>query len=739
VCELHVFRIFILVNAVFAARCIWATDFHPPAGERYALVTASGTVLPGGRILQPWGTQLETGPGPFGLAVSPKGTIATANIGYERFGITIVDPPGKGSPWRAHNIWARTPGSKAPERADPAWKGVAYGIAFESDKAVWVSEGDSGKVRLIDTVSGDTRGMVDLNNRDGPGSYSADLAWDARRRFLYVVDRANSRVAAVDAKTRRVISWTSLGRWPFALALSPDGDTAYVTVPESNSVCAIDFRDPRRPGVPGCIRTGGGPAGVLAADGRVFVSNAHDDSITVIAAREWKAVAEIPLRIPALETFRGIAPAGMTYDPITKWLLVAEAGINAVVVVDPEKKETLGHIPAGWMPTRVAISGDRVYVANARGRGTGPNLRRPLTDFGEPPSLHRGSVTTFIVPSAADLPAQTRTTMAANGFLPDPRDPPKVPGAIAYVVLIVKQSRSFDEVLGDFPNALSSPSLARFGMHGRGDGGRGHLSVQDAPVTPNQHAIARQWAIGDNFYADGDTSPEGDRWLAGELPDLPALTGMLAAAGGRHAPAGAPPETGTLWRHLEQNGVAFRNLAEELDLNISDQSRADRFIAEADRRYVKGGEPFPRFLCIRLPNDRAGEARPADGYPYPASFVADNDLASGRILEYLSHSRWWPRMAVLIAADAAQGGFDHVDAHRTLLLAAGPYVKRHYVSHTNSSFPGLLRTVFELLHLPPLHLMDATAASLSDLFTDTPDFAPFAAERPDPRIFVPAR
>jgi DNA-binding beta-propeller fold protein YncE len=735
--ELHVFRFFLVLSAFFASDAAWGADFHPPAGERYALVTASGTVLPGGRILKPWGTELQTGPAPFGLAVSRKGTVATADVGYERFGVTIIDPPGKS--WQIDHIWARTPNSKAPERADPEWRGVAYGIAFEADKTVWVSEGDSGKVRLIDTASGDIRGTVNLNDAEWQGSYTGDFAWDAARRFLFVVDQANSRVAAVNAKTRRVVSSTRVGRLPFAIALAPDGSTAYVTVQETNSVCAIDVRDPQKLAAAGCIRTGSGPAGVLAVDDRVFVSNAQDDSITVISARDWKVAAGIPLRIPSLEAFRGIMPAGMAYDPVTKWLLVAEAGINAVAVVDPEKKETLGHIPAGWLPTRVAISGDRVYVANARGRGSGPNLRRPLLDLGETPSLHRGSVTTFIVPGAADLAQQTQMTMAANGFLPDPRDPPKLPAAIRYVVLIVKQNRSFDEVFGDIPKALASPSLARFGMHGRGDGGRGQLSVQDAPVTPNQHAIAQRWAFSDNFYADGDTSAEGDRWLTGAAPDLPSETRLLAAAGGRRAPADELPETETLWRHLERNGVAFRNFGEGIELNISDQQRADQFIAEADRRYIKDGEPWPRFLSIQLPGDRGGEARRADGYPYEASFVAENDLALGRILDYLSYSPWWPAMAVLITEDSAQGGLDHVDAHRTLLLAAGPYVKRNYVSHTNTSFPGLLRTIFELLNLPPLHLMDATAASLAGLFTDTPDLTPYTATPPDARIFDPAR
>jgi YVTN family beta-propeller protein len=732
--KLQFFHIFVGMGVVLSVQAVQGADFRPPAGQRYALVTASGTVLPGGRILKPWGTGLETGPAPFALAVSPKGTVAAADIGFERFGITIIDPPGKRT-WQLQQIWARTPGSKTPERADPEWKGVADGIAFESEKTVWVSEGDSGRVRLIDIGSEDTRAIVNLNSGQWTGSYSAQLARDSVRRFLYVVDRANARVAVIDEKTRRVVASVKVGGLSFDIALSPDGDAAYVTIPESNSVVAIDVSDPRKPHVTGSIRTAS-PSEVLATGDRVFVSNERDDSITVISARDWKITAEIALRIPALETLRGIMPAGMAFDPVTKWLLVAETGINAVAVVDTAKNELLGHIPAGWMPTRVAVSGDRVYVANARGRGTGPNVHRPLIDLGEPPALHRGSVTTFILPSAAELPEHTRMTLAANGFVPDPRDPPGLPDAVKYVVLIVKRNHSFDEVLGDMPKALGSPTLARFGMYGRGDGGRGQFSVQDVPITPNQHAIAGRWAFSDNFYADGNISAEGESWLAGDPPDLLSETRLLAAAGGRHAPGVEQPPPEAIWRHLEKNGVISRNFA---DTNVSDQRRADQFISEVDRRYVKGGEPFPRFISIRLPNDNAGAARPADGYPYESSFIADNDLAVGRILDYLSHSRWWPAMTVLVAEDSAQGGLDHVDAHRTLLLAAGPFVKRNYLSHTNTSFPGLVRTAFELLHVPPMNLMDATAASLADMFTDTADFTPFTAKPEDPRIFDPGR
>ena len=135
----HILHISAAVAAIFAVCVASAADFHPPAGERYALVASSGTVLPGGRFLKPFGVSIETGPSPFGLVSSPQGTIATADIGYERFGITIIEPPGKNS-WRPRHIWARTPDSIMPEIADPDWKGVASGVAFDSDKSIWVSE-----------------------------------------------------------------------------------------------------------------------------------------------------------------------------------------------------------------------------------------------------------------------------------------------------------------------------------------------------------------------------------------------------------------------------------------------------------------------------------------------------------------------------------------------------------------------------------------------------------------------
>jgi hypothetical protein len=284
----------------------------------------------------------------------------------------------------------------------------------------------------------------------------------------------------------------------------------------------------------------------------------------------------------------------------------------------------------------------------------------------------------------------------------------------------------------------------------------------------------------------------------GSYPDAWTESSLMAAYGGQkdlRLPTEAPGrlsfagsrsalhpeeqlEAGALWHHLERHGITFRNYGEGMELagaeegkglkptgaryltnmpmpdplyrntsreypqfnmNIPDQYRASQFIEEVEKKYVKGGEELPRFVYIHLPQDHLTEARPEDGYAYEASYMADNDYALGRIVEYLSKSRWWREMAIFVTEDDAQGWVDHVDSHRTLLLVASPYARKNYVSHVNTSFPGLLKTIFRLLGAPPLNLFDAAASDLSGCFTSEPDFAPYEVLPINPRLFDPAK
>jgi hypothetical protein len=416
--------------------------------------------------------------------------------------------------------------------------------------------------------------------------------------------------------------------------------------------------------------------------------------------------------------------------------------------------------------------------------------------------MYQGSVSVFPLLKPEDLPGHTSFVMEANGFRPRPAAITPPPAGIRHVILIVKESRSYDQVFGDILRAsngapMGSPEMARLGTRGYVDGKGKRFSLKDVNLTPNHHAIARRWAFSDNFYADAETSLDGHHWLMGAYPNAWTESSLMAAysdqkkdfrlgpAPGRLLFAGMNDsvhpeelgEAGTIWHHLARHGVSFYSFGEGFELagvgedkdfgplgarfvtnvampdplyrktsrrypgfnlNIPDQYRASQFIGEMDEKYGKGGEELPQFLFLHLPNDYIAKERPEDGYPYEESYVADNDYALGRILEYLSGTKWWKETAVLITEDDAQGGVDHIDAHRTLFLCAGPWCKKDYVSHVNTSFPGLLKTIFRLLHVPPLNLFDAAASDLSDCLASEADPAPWKAVEVDKRIFDPA-
>ncbi|MCC6859762.1 MAG: bifunctional YncE family protein/alkaline phosphatase family protein, partial [Bryobacterales bacterium] len=835
-----------------------AADYAAPAGE-LPVVRRPGaaSILPGGRLIAPLGSQQITGPGPFGLSISPDGKIVvSANGGPQRFSLTVLERDGEDR-WRSRHLLART-GKEQDEEDD--WRSVFMGLAFSGNRTLFASEGNSGRVRELNVSTGSPRRVYNLNENGFADSYTGDLALDRERKLLHVVDQANFRLVTIDTDQHRIVASLRLGRLPFAISLSPDGRRAYVTnigmfeyqgvpgadpkqaretglpfpafgfpseearqgavretargpvkvpglgglnVREANSVAVVNLEDPAAPrveafiptGLPvgGAVAGGSSPSGIVAAADRVYVSNAHNDSITVIDAKTNQVAGEIPLRIPGLENLRGILPIGLALDPQSGRLLAAEAGINAVGVIDTRQVRVLGHLPVGWFPTRVVLDRGSVYVSNAKGHGVGPNADRagnPIQTETFLSVLRRGTVSIFPLPAEAELARHTGRVMALNGFLPAAKPAAlPLPEAVRHVVLIVKENRTFDEVFGDLAKASNGPvraagTLARFGRQGYVDGGGRRLSLQKVNVTPNHHAMADRWAFSDNFYADSEVSVDGHHWLVGSYPNAWTESSLMAAYGGQkdfRFPTTAPGrllfagsnssvhpeevlEAGAIWHHLDRHGVSFRNYGEGFELagadegpgleptgarfltnmpmpdplyrntsrrypmynmNIPDQYRATAFIEEIEENHVKGGEPFPRFIFIHLPNDHMARPRPDDGYPYQASFVADNDYALGRIVEYLSNTKWWREMAVFITEDDAQGGRDHVDAHRTVLLVAGPYVKKNYVSHRNASFPGLLKTIFRLLGLPPLNLFDAAATDLSDCFTGTPDFTPY--------------
>jgi YVTN family beta-propeller protein len=677
---------------VLCAGSVGLASGLPPAGIRPPSSDGRVAILPGGQVAAPLGEQLPAGAGTTGMALSGSGKYLVAvNADPEMPSLTLIE---KTSKWVVQQI-------KIPAEVESRGRiNVSGGVAFSGEHAAWVAEAGSGRVALIDVTTGERRREIDLNQSGARNSFAGALVFDPRRELLYVADPANARVAIVEARNRRVVASLNVGRPPEALALSSDAGTLYIA---NTSIAFADVTDSAHPKLSGSVATGSHPAAILAAGSRVYVADRSDDTITAVDAGSRRVEWQVPIRIAGMEGLRGVSPSGLAFDEKDGWLLVAETGINAVGVIDTHAGKLLGHIAAGWRPTRVLIHGGDVFVANARGLHAGP------------PSMNEGSVSVYPMPGTSELAADTEYVMRANGFIPAVQQKP-APSGIRYAVLIVKGARSFDEVLGDITQVgngavMGAPALAHLGSRGYADGERKRLSLQGVNVTPNQNAIAQQFSFSDNFYADAqnqaEADAEGHRWL----------------------------ESGPLWEHLSRNGIPFRKFPADRNASISDTERAARFIQAIDAEFVKPGAELPRLLYLELPNDSIASAQPERGYLYPESAAADNDNAVGLVLEFLSKTPWWKEMAVFVT-EAASSGFDHIDPHRTLLLCASPWAKRNFVSHTNTGFPGLLKTIFEILRVPELSLSDAAAADLNDCFSAKPDYRTYRAAPEDGRIYT---
>jgi DNA-binding beta-propeller fold protein YncE len=863
------------------ARTFESKLLQAPAGRLPVKINPRGmTVLPNGRLITPFGKQVKVAPHPYGLALSPDGsTLVTVNSGTHPFSASIVTEIFGLTPQVAQIPPGFKSSDADPESV---FLGAAIARDNRTLYLSEGNNGKVGIFDLTThqrlgslSLDGEFQGKI-YNH-----SLSGELLLSHDGKSLFALDLAHFRLVIFDTNRKQVIASIAVGRMPFGLALSRDGRRVYVSnvgtfsytlvpgydpknpqdtgitfpafgypskeaeegtavegkrisglgdpnVPESNSLYVIDVRNPASPKVLKKIRTGlpiGGPiiggsspGAVVAGKKKIFVSNATQDSISVIDARSGK-VKENALIAPAsgVKGLRGVLPFGMALSPNEKRLYIACAGINAVAVVETGHLQLLGFIPSGWFPARVAVSADgkTLFVASAKGFGAGPNGGK---DFQLGPEgayvgdITKGTVSIVTIPKDYDLRPLTLQVMRNNGFVPgylaqgqtpaskrSPDFPVLLPGSpsskIHHVVFITKENRTFDEVFGDLEGAGAErdATLARWGMDAT-------VKEEDEPtlehvqVTPNEHALAKRFAFSDNFYVDSDVSVDGHHWLVGNYPNELLESAWPAAYGGKFdfvpdqdAPgrldigaSGPIPETylenGSLWESLARAHLTFRNYGEGLELpgndegtgeyptgarqavntpvpkvlfdntsrdyptfntNISDQYRFAQFKKEFEE-FVSGKKPLPQFIYIWLPNDHTSDPRPQDGFAYRASYVADNDLALGKLVELLSHSPFWNDMAIFVTEDDAQDGQDHIDAHRSLLLAISPYAKPG-VSHIHTSMASILKTIDLILGMPFINQYDAAATDLSDMFTNTPDFTPYTALPSDTRILDPAK
>jgi YVTN family beta-propeller protein len=523
----------------------------------------------------------------------------------------------------------------------------------------------------------------------------------------------------------------------------------------------------------------------LTSDGHdLAVANAASDTVTIIDVRTAKIIETICARESPGDLF-GAQPNAVAFDKSGRTLYVANGTQNAVAVFhfEPGRSELRGLIPVGWFPGAIVFDARHGLVDTANIKGLTLGRTNQATQKPEFNSKEwRGSISLVPAPGKRELALMTQTALAnirypllAAAKLPARSDAPArpvpervgEPSPIKHVIYIIKENRTYDQVLGDVTQGDGDPALCIF----------------DRRVTPNEHALVSQFALLDNTYCCGSQSCDGHQWAdSGIATDymeksyagFPRSYPAGGSKGNEDAMAYSPE--GFIWDNVVAHGGSLRDFGEftashrewkdparrgrprfldiynnlidrtdkvaiwsepnipsvqpfmesntvGFDLNVPDIFRAAQF-GKALKRFEAAGS-FPNFVIIWLPNDHTSGTKPAT--PTPNAHVADNDLALGQIVDSLSHSPFWKDSSLFAIEDDPQAGWDHVSGYRTTAYVAGPYVKRHQVVHTQYNQTSLLRTMELILGLPPMNQLDATATPMFDCFIDQPDFTPYTA------------
>lgn len=706
--------------------------------------------LPNGWKLSPAGRSVPLGDLPLNIAVSTsKQLMAVTNNGQSVQSIQLID----------------TRNEKVLDNVviPKSW----YGLAFSADeKFLYASGGNdnwilkyavrSGKLLLQDSI---------LLGKKWPVKISpAGIAINDASSMMYVVTKENNSLYIVNLKTKQVIQRDTLGAEGYACMLSTDKKELYISVWGGDKVLVFDVASRKFVGE---VAVGDNPNELLLTKSGqyLFVANANDNSVSVIDIKKRKVLEVLNAALypdaPAGSTSNGLALSANE-----KTLYIANADNNCLAVFDvtqPGRSKSKGFIPVGWYPTNVKVIGKKIFVSNGKGfssfanpNGPNPARRTQTVAYQKADSasirkteyiggLMKGTMSIIDEPGDdmlalhstqvyANTPYTKEKELVAQGEPGNPI-PMKVgdPSPIKHVFYIIKENRTYDQVLGDMPEGNGDTSLVLFGER----------------ITPNQHKLAREFVLLDNFYVDGEVSSDGHNWstsanatdyLEKNWPtDYGGRGGSYAGEAKREI---ANPKEGFIWDYCKRAGVTYRTYGEfadnykanipaleghfcpyftSWDESVRDTTRFFQWKREFDS--LVAANAVPQFNSLRFINDHTQGLR--IGMPTPFAHVADNDWAVGLFVEYLSKSPIWKESVVFIVEDDAQNGPDHVDAHRTTAYVAGAHVKRKFVDHTMYSTSSMLRTIELILGLPPMSQYDAAATPMWRCFTNDVNLSPF--------------
>jgi len=690
-------------------------------------------LLPNGWWLSPVGEQVRLGDFPTNAALSEDGSfLAVLHSGESKAQVMLVDLKEK----------------KVTQsiRLKDAWQGIAFQgnrlfISGGYQNRVYTFRLDHGTLTAEDSIV-----LIDPKTK----KVGAAAGLDVHKNTLAIVFRADSTLRYYDLATKEQ-TIVRLDGMPYSCTFNAKG-LLLVSIWSSTKVEVFDGKKMAYQ-----CTTGDHPNEVIVSrdDHYAYVACSNDNSVSVIDLERKTSVASFVTAIHP-DAPEGSTTNSVCLTPDGKTILAANADNNSLTVADvrnPMQPRPVGFIPVGWYPTKVLMLKDNtVLVLNGKGSRSFANPKGEYIG-----SLMEGSLSIFRYPDVKELADYSQkvfqntpykqASLLKSAFDGESSIPKAVgqPSPIKHVLYIVKENRTYDQVLGDMKEGNGDSSLCLF----------------NETVTPNHHKLVRDFVLMDNFYVNSEVSADGHNWsMAGYATDYVEKTWptQYGGRGGEYdfegtEPTGRP-KAGFLWTAAARKGVSFRVYGEFIDPptpegkpakprdpaignNFSqtyrgwdlDYSDVDRFKAwEKELTEFEKNGKLPSLCIMHLPNDHTAGTR--KGSLTPKAYVAQNDYALGLIVERFSKSPYWKETAIFVVEDDAQNGPDHVDAHRSVGLVISPYTKGRGVNHTLYSTASMLRSIELILGLPPMSQYDAAAMPMFNIFSSEPDLTPYVAENP---------
>ena len=703
-------------------------------------------VLPNGWSLTPLGRSIPLGDLPLNMIVSPSGQyIAVSNNGQSTQTIQLIDA-----------VRNKVISEKIIAKS---W----LGLAFSSDENYLYASGGNDnliiKYRISNRHDLIETDQIKLGEKWPVKISPAGIQINDQTRTLFVVTKENNSLYVVDLNTRKTLSF-SLGSEAYTCLLSKNKAELYISLWGRKQILVFDISKKK---ILDSIIVGDHPNDLcLSRDGRVlFVANANDNSVSVIDTKKRQVLETLDAALfPG--SLVGSTTNGVALSENNKVLFIANADNNCLAVFDVSKpgfSKSIGFIPVGWYPTCVKVIGNQVYVSNGKGFSSFSNPGYNSFDTSHAKitlhhadakteyigGLFKGTLSIFKTPSGEQLNQYSRLVYENTPYNKSKeltsageKDNP-VPmhigdsSPVKYVFYIIKENRTYDQVLGDLKEGNGDSALCLFGEK----------------VTPNLHALAKEFVLLDNFYVDAEVSADGHSWSMGgyanDYLEKTWPTGYGNRGGtydGEGTRAIANNKGGYIWDYCMRSGISFRTYGEfaddykpnipvlknhyctyytSWDQRVRDTTRVRQWKRDFDS--LVAANSLPHLNTLRIINDHTEGLK--KGRPTPWAHCADNDLAVGMFVDYLSKSAVWKQSVVFILEDDAQDGPDHVDAHRSTAYIAGGYVKRHAVDHTMYSTSSVLRTIELLLGMPSMSQYDAAAEPMWRCFSNKPDLTPF--------------